>query len=743
MLGVVGLADRDREPVKRFSGGMKRRLNLACGLLHEPSLLVLDEPTVGVDPQSRNHIFETVRALRDAGMTVVYTTHYMEEVEALCDRVAIMDAGAIVALGTVRELIAQHAGRGLAIELAGGDPAAAEAAAAAHAEVRRDGTTLHATPRAGLAPLLASIEATGASITRIESRQANLEAAFLALTGRALRDDADAQVAHVIAAAIWKDILLLVRDRGTLVSLFALPIVFMVAFGAMFRPSAPDQAPRAIAFWAPPGLAQGSAVADALVETQAFVARPLASAEAVRAAVAAGEVEAGLIVPAEVDPIHCRPVELSIDRATPIQVRAPLVGAMTAVVTRALGPHVGPPTDYIDARSPPGIRPPLADISAFQITVPGNAVLFGFYIALTVAMSFAGERRTGTWRRLLAAPVPRWKVMLATLVPYYVIGLLQLTFLFGLGAALFGMHVAGSVPALALLSMAVVACAVCLGPSVRVGSRHGEAARQHWLGRAARDGPPRRLHVPAADDAGLDEEPRSRGASLVGARRLLRPARSRRHGHRRCRAIARRARRVRDRLRRARPVAISVRALSKLLVRRSMRRWRTAAAVDLVRERFGSRAPVRVGRIAHAQRLDQGETGPVLGKGARGIVGREERVTGALVRLCELGGRTCVRGVGARLSFRECDEHADLAHRGGRIALEERHAELVVVDGGTALQVRVCRSLRGGGGVDGERSPVVRDGARRVSASGGGVAEAATDGGDLRRPRQVIRIDGG
>ena len=188
VLGVVGLADRDREPVKRYSGGMKRRLNLACGLLHAPALLVLDEPTVGVDPQSRNHIFETVRALRDAGMTVIYTTHYMEEVEALCDRVAIMDAGKIVALGTVRELIAQHAGRGLAIEI-DGDAAAAETAAAAHADVRRTDTTLHATPRAGIGELISAIEASGAKITRIESRQANLEAAFLALTGRALRDE--------------------------------------------------------------------------------------------------------------------------------------------------------------------------------------------------------------------------------------------------------------------------------------------------------------------------------------------------------------------------------------------------------------------------------------------------------------------------------------------------------------------------------------------------------------------------
>ena len=191
-LGVVGLRDRAGDVVKQYSGGMKRRLNLAAGLLHRPELLILDEPTVGVDPQSRNHIFETVKQLGKDGMTIVYTSHYMEEVEALCDRVAIVDAGAIVALGKISEMIAQHAGKGIEIELAG-TPAvveAAERAAAGHGSVVRDGNVLRIVPAAGLAPLLVAIEATGATITKLESRQANLETAFLALTGRGLRDAA-------------------------------------------------------------------------------------------------------------------------------------------------------------------------------------------------------------------------------------------------------------------------------------------------------------------------------------------------------------------------------------------------------------------------------------------------------------------------------------------------------------------------------------------------------------------------
>jgi ABC-2 type transport system ATP-binding protein len=188
-LGVVGLRDRAGDLAKHYSGGMKRRLNLAAGLLHRPELLVLDEPTVGVDPQSRNHIFETVRKLKQDGMTIVYTTHYMEEVEVLCDRVAIIDDGAIAATGTVAELIAAHAGRGLVLELAG-DLEAAAAAAAAHGSVERaGGATLRVVPAAGLGPLVTAIETAGATIARIESREGNLEAAFLALTGHALRDE--------------------------------------------------------------------------------------------------------------------------------------------------------------------------------------------------------------------------------------------------------------------------------------------------------------------------------------------------------------------------------------------------------------------------------------------------------------------------------------------------------------------------------------------------------------------------
>jgi ABC-2 type transport system ATP-binding protein len=160
-LGIAGLADRANDLVKTFSGGMKRRLNLVCGLVHKPTLLVCDEPTVGVDPQSRRHIFDAILQLRKDGMTIVYTSHYMEEVEELCDRVAIMDAGKVVACGTLEELSRAHGGGGLELEVAGDE--------------------------AVLAAAVAAIEAAGATIKR-NARSGNLEQVFLALTGRGLRD---------------------------------------------------------------------------------------------------------------------------------------------------------------------------------------------------------------------------------------------------------------------------------------------------------------------------------------------------------------------------------------------------------------------------------------------------------------------------------------------------------------------------------------------------------------------------
>ena len=263
----------------------------------------------------------------------------------------------------------------------------------------------------------------------------------------------------MIGAAVRKDVQLLLRDRGALISLFVLPVVFMLAFGSMFRFGPTAGKPQPIAIWHAPGDSRGEAIATALGKTEGFSAQPVASADEVRRLVAEEEVRAGLVIPAAPEK-----VELVIDLAAPMQVRGPLQCALTGVVMRAMAPvPIDTMPALLEARSPPGIAKPLAGISSFQVTVPGNAVLFGFFIALTTAMAFVGERKTGTWRRLLAAPVPRWKALLSTLVPYYLVGVTQLAFLFAIGVGVFGMQIAGSIVALVVLSLSVVYCAVSLG----------------------------------------------------------------------------------------------------------------------------------------------------------------------------------------------------------------------------------------------------------------------------------------
>ncbi len=194
VLEVVGLTDRKDDLTKEYSGGMQRRLNIGIGLLHEPRLLILDEPTVGVDPQSRNAILEAVEELSRAGMAVLYTTHYMEEAERLCDRVGIIDEGVLKAEGTRRELVSMIGERDrVAISATGnlvqiaetllGIEGVAEASAAdGHIEIL-------ATNASGLLPaLLEGVTSSGAAITGVEIHEPNLEAVFLHLTGKALRD---------------------------------------------------------------------------------------------------------------------------------------------------------------------------------------------------------------------------------------------------------------------------------------------------------------------------------------------------------------------------------------------------------------------------------------------------------------------------------------------------------------------------------------------------------------------------
>jgi ABC-2 type transport system ATP-binding protein len=166
-LDFVGLADRRRDAVRTYSGGMKRRLNLAAALVHDPDLILLDEPTVGVDPQSRNSIFESILALKQKGRTIVYTTHYIEEAERLCDRVAIIDHGKVLALDTVAGLLAAHGGRPALV-------------------AQMPGRTVRVETNEPLAEL--NRLAASGSIGRFWVERTTLEQVFLNLTGRELRD---------------------------------------------------------------------------------------------------------------------------------------------------------------------------------------------------------------------------------------------------------------------------------------------------------------------------------------------------------------------------------------------------------------------------------------------------------------------------------------------------------------------------------------------------------------------------
>jgi len=194
VLEVIGLSDRQKGRVSKFSGGMKRRLNIGIALLHRPQVLILDEPTVGIDPQSRRNILDNVKELNRQGMTVLYTTHYMEEAQELSDHIAIMDQGKIIAQGTHDELV-KIVGELDRIDLTINAEAERvlerwRATEGVHQVSAQNGmlTLLVDDSNLVLPRLFESANQVGVRITSVEIQEPNLEAVFLHLTGRALRD---------------------------------------------------------------------------------------------------------------------------------------------------------------------------------------------------------------------------------------------------------------------------------------------------------------------------------------------------------------------------------------------------------------------------------------------------------------------------------------------------------------------------------------------------------------------------
>jgi ABC-2 type transport system ATP-binding protein len=194
VLDIIGLADRQKDRVGKYSGGMKRRVNIGAALLHKPSVIIMDEPTVGIDPQSRRHILDNVKKLNRQGMTVLYTTHYMEEAAELSNHIAIMDQGKVIAYGTHEELIrlvGEQTRIDLSLNVEGEQIAETwkqvEGVSQAISEDGKVNVLVDDSNRV-LPRLFEAANAAGVRITGVDIKEPNLEAVFMHLTGRALRD---------------------------------------------------------------------------------------------------------------------------------------------------------------------------------------------------------------------------------------------------------------------------------------------------------------------------------------------------------------------------------------------------------------------------------------------------------------------------------------------------------------------------------------------------------------------------
>jgi len=190
VLDLVGLADRAKDPVREYSGGMKRRLNLSAGLIHRPKVILLDEPTLGIDPQARLNILDIIRNGVSGGMTAIYTTHYLEEAEKLCDRIAIIDHGKILAQGTLKELV-KLAGEGSVVTVSGAftkEQMSPHLKGVAVERLENGSLRMLVPGQAELSGALGRLFSAGMSIEEVSIQEPSLEGVFIKLTGKELRD---------------------------------------------------------------------------------------------------------------------------------------------------------------------------------------------------------------------------------------------------------------------------------------------------------------------------------------------------------------------------------------------------------------------------------------------------------------------------------------------------------------------------------------------------------------------------
>lgn len=282
----------------------------------------------------------------------------------------------------------------------------------------------------------------------------------------------------MIVASIVKDIRLLLTDRGALASMFILPIAFITVFGFLFRGQGGDQDGKpsaqkvSVALYAPEGKELALAIAKKVEASPNLSIQRVESEAEVDRLVSEKKAQVGLVIPADLDPKAGRPMQFWIDRAASAAEVGLAEGAVKSTAISAyfeerfpMAKAVGIPAseELVSDRAPTGLRKKRAKIDSFQITVPSNAVLFAFFMCIPIALSIAEERRLGTWKRLLSSPVGRRRMLISKLVPFFIVGLIQMLFLFGIGALVFGMQVSGSWPAVFLVAAATVFSAVGLG----------------------------------------------------------------------------------------------------------------------------------------------------------------------------------------------------------------------------------------------------------------------------------------